>query len=342
MRFSPQAKQMYHFNLKVGFIMKIMFSTIFLLALNAFSTGHPKIDTLVIDSSFVCPVANPSYFKFYKDKFYIAKHGEKNIYVVSRSMKCEDTITTPLTRIDAMAIQEDFLWIMPDSSIRERISYEQVSDTMYDSIRFRSFPIYKFDLTSGLLIDSVVFEISFNDRIDTNYIWGLEVYMDKFVVAINGGWGPCVLFVERQEPHNVSYHCCAHPMGMVAIGNEINAVRYGKALTTFNINSEMLEDPINHILPFFATDIAYDGQNIWFCDYFNSMLHKMKYLPSKLIITPVNKTHLVYLKNPNALKTIMLDGKILWRSGTKAKQIMVLMRDNKVTKKNAISCSNSP
>lgn len=146
-------------------------------------------------------------------------------------MKCIDTIATPLTKIDALAIHDDFLWVIPDSSISERVSYEQISEDTFDSLRYRSYYIYKINPDSGLIVDSVAFEVSAGGPADTNFILGLEVYNDEFIVAINGGFGPCVLFVELQKPHKVRSGCCSHPMGMVRIGNEIFAVRFGgKAL----------------------------------------------------------------------------------------------------------------
>ncbi len=310
--------------------MKMLFSTLllFLLVSNSFS-----VDTLEIDSSFRCPLTNPLYFKYYKDKFYISREGEANVYIVTRAMECVDTIITPLTRIDALTLHNDFLWIIPDSSISKRIEYQQVSENELDSTEYRSYSIYKIDLTSGMITDSVVFEISNVNLAVEKFILGLEVCDEEFVVAINGGFSLGVIFIEINKPHNMRNGCCAHPMGMVAIGKDIYAIRTGgKALINFNTDSVTLPNTIAYTLTFSATDIAYDGQNIWLCDPFNSMLHKMQSLHTSSTLFPVNKKPINSVHNMKVIKPVMFNGRTLRQGDKNARQIMILIEDEKATK----------
>ncbi len=324
------------FTFKMRFIMKRLFSTLFVLILSSHSFSD---DQLPIDSSFTCPVENPLCFKYHNNNFYIIKSDEANIFIVNRSMKCIDTIATPLTKIDALAIHDDFLWVIPDSSISERVSYEQISEDTFDSLRYRSYYIYKINPDSGLIVDSVAFEVSAGGPADTNFILGLEVYNDEFIVAINGGFGPCVLFVELQKPHKVRSGCCSHPMGMVRIGNEIFAVRFGgKALTKFSADSETLPNSIDYTLSFIATDIAYDGHNIWLCELSNSMLHKMESLSPGSELFTTTKSRLRSVNYPNITKPVILNGRVSRYREKNASQIMILIQEDKTAKRSIIDC----
>lgn len=329
------------FTFKMRFIMKRLFSTLFVLILSSHSFSD---DQLPIDSSFTCPVENPLCFKYHNNNFYIIKSDEANIFIVNRSMKCIDTIATPLTKIDALAIHDDFLWVIPDSFIYKREVNKPlpISDTMPYLDVYKRYSIYKIDPASGVIKDSVVFEISIENSEDKNFILGLEEYNDKFIVAFNGGFGPSVLFVEKKEPHRVRDVCCAHPMGMVRIGNEILAVRIGgKALTKLDPDSETLPNSIDYTLSFIATDIAYDGHNIWLCELSNSMLHKMKSLSPGSVLFTTTKSRLSSLNNPNITKPVILNGRVSRYRDNNASQIMILIQENKVTKRNIIDCKKA-
>lgn len=128
-------------------------------------------------------------------------------------------------------------------------------------------------------------------------------------------------------------------MGMVRIGNEIFAVRFGgKAFTKFSADSETLPNSIDYTLSFIATDIAYDGHNIWLCELSNSMLHKMESLSPGSELFTTTKSRLRSVNYPNITKPVILNGRVSRYREKNASQIMILIQEDKTAKRSIIDC----
>jgi hypothetical protein len=145
-----------------------------------------------------------------------------------------------------------------------------IRDTLINTSTYPIYSLYKVDKSNGIKIDSIEI-IGSLANLQSGDLWGLEFYNDKFYVSYKGGWGPCLIEIDKENSTNEL--CCTHLVGITIANDSIWAIRSGgNTITTTNGTYEYWKYRIDCV----ATDIAYDGVNFWVVDTLDNKIKKLE------------------------------------------------------------------
>jgi hypothetical protein len=234
------------------------------------------LDTLKILESFDSPVPDPRAILYDGPDFWIS-NMRPLLYKVDSHMRLIDSLQLRFGRVTGMTFKGQELWVLRDSAVGSQL--------------------YRIDRKTGTVLDSINPQSSNSlqkpgDSTNPSF-WGLVYFNSRFFLSYNGGWGPCILTIDIRSGMKSSC-CCPHPIGMKVIGNEWWCVRGGSdgqgntlaILSTTQWDSAAISsvsENYRYLFPFQATDLAYDGSNLWLVDQADSKIHKMEGFQTKVL-----------------------------------------------------------
>ena len=201
------------------------------------------------------------------------------VYKLDLELNLEDSFTVLKPYIRGITFLDDKLWIISDSS---------VGDSIGDFLLYDRYYIYGIDRYNGTIIDSIPMLIPQSGIPDGNFLWGIGSFNSFLYISYNGGWGPCTYVVNPQTEKLEDDLCCAHPCGFTVVNDTLWCVRMNsmQGPGNFLVPLELVENNVDgfdlseiqsqrYDLEFFATDIAYDGQDIWIVDRDSCLIRRI-------------------------------------------------------------------
>lgn len=237
-------------------ISTLFFLGIFSISLSAQTNIIPSLVELNI------PTDNPWGVTWHGDHFWISDAENGNIVRLHKYQEDLFIIKAPRQHITGLTFQGDYLWVLADE-------WDTISLPHLCSINAL---MWKLDPETGEVLDSLLVPYYNFPTVVDKFLLGVSYYDSSFFVSYNGGWGSCMFRIEennfRQEL------CCAHPAGLEVIDGELWTVRFNDNDGTGNFivplmikDSSTSEDWSRRMdLNYYASDLAYDGEDIWLLD----------------------------------------------------------------------------
>lgn len=259
------------------------------------------LDSLKILQSFDSPVPNPRAIVYDSPYFWISSRSSPALYKVDRDMRIVDSIAPGFGKVSGITFKDQELWVLRDSIAGDTliVTWDSVTGK-YDSIRDGISRIYEIDPETGGAKDSI--RLGFYSSTDSSFLWGIVWYKTHFFISFNGGWGPCIFSIDPITGQT-TYMCCPHPAGMKVINGEFWCVRntagngLGRCLAILKTNESSssaimgISEQYRYDLAFNASDLAYDGFNLWLVDPDNSKICKMEGFMTRAVDRPGKKEH---------------------------------------------------
>jgi hypothetical protein len=195
------------------------------------------------------------------------------IYKLDLELDLKDSFALSKGYLRGITSHDDGLWIVSDSSVGNAIVGDSIS--LYE---VNVYYIYEIDKSNGMIIDSIRVQASFSNTIEGDYLLGIVSFNSYLYVSYNGGFGPCMFEINPQSKEVVRSLCCAHPLGMTVINDTLWCARDGSVILVpirvFDNETNEI-DALRYELGFQATDLAYDGENVWVVDRGSSLIRKI-------------------------------------------------------------------
>lgn len=242
-------------------IMKKIFLTIGMAVSIGLNALLAQKDTLNVIFEFDSPTSNPWGLAFDGTSLWISDHENGQIFKATSTGQILDSIEIKNTKITGIAFVNDTLWTL---------NTEIAEDTIINTSTYPIYNLYQVDKSNGNKIDSIKI-IGSVTTLNSGDFWGLEYLKGKFYISYNGGWGPCLIEVDKAGVANEL--CCTHLVGMTVVSDSIWAIRQGgDMITTTNGTNENWKYRINCS----ATDIAFDGTHFWIVDTIDHKIKKLE------------------------------------------------------------------
>ena len=190
------------------------------------------------------------------------------IYKLDLELNLEDSFAVVKPYIKGIDFLDGKLWIVSDSS---------VGDSVGDFLHYDKYYSYGIDRSNGTIIDSILIFLPQSGMPDGSFLWGIAYFNSNLYISYNGGYGPCMLEVNLQSKEMKTL-CCAHPMGFTVISDTLWSARYGsKVLVPVKISDDGTSEitSLRYELGFQATDLAFDGEDVWVVDRDSSLIRKI-------------------------------------------------------------------
>lgn len=207
------------------------------------------------------------------ENLWVTEDSLNMIYKLDLELNLKDSFAITKPYIRGIDFIDDKLWIVSDSS---------VGDSTGDSFIYDKYYIYGIDRYSGAIIDSVLLFLPQSGMPDGNFLWGIGSFNSNIYISYNGGYGDCMLEVNLQSKEMKTL-CCAHPMGFSVIDDTLWCARHGSEVLVpivisnpdvgLSFCSEM--NIFRYELGFQATDLAFDGENVWVVDKDSSLIREI-------------------------------------------------------------------
>ncbi|MCK4815892.1 hypothetical protein KA005_08980, partial [bacterium] len=235
--------------------------------------GIAQSDSLNVISEFRTPSKNPWGLTFDGENLWLSDDSTNTIYTINVNGVVLDSIQISNCKIKGLTFENESLWIVSDLVIGDTLFY---GDTTYV---FPFYQIYKIDKNNGVKLDSIKFVGAYASHAT---LWGITYYKSKFYISFDGGWGPCMYGIDPIQKTTITL-CCAHPSGMTVINDSIWCVRnnsldgLGDFIVPLEIQGENSREirELEFGYSFFASDITYDGENIYLCDRYSKKIKRM-------------------------------------------------------------------
>jgi hypothetical protein len=246
-------------------------------------------DTFITLYEFDSPSPSPWGLTFDGENFFHSTDSLGVIYKMNPDGLVLDTYSFPNTCLKGMTFHGDDLWVVNDIAIDDTVVYTPWSHSLNDSSKYGIYSILKIDAENGIISDSIRFMYPSAGIGKMDHIWGIGSYKSKLYVSYNGGYGPCTLEIDPLTKQVTEELCCAHPCGLSNINNNLWCVRMNsvtgpgnsiRELDFFYWNNDptetgLKEKDTRYELDCYATDLTFDGENIWICDYSNKKIKKL-------------------------------------------------------------------
>ena len=237
-------------------ISALFFLSMFLVSISAQTDPLPPLVELDI------PTDNPWGVTWHDDHFWISDAENGNIVRLHKYQEDLFILKAPRKHITGLTFQGDYLWALSDE-------WDTISLPHLSSINAL---MWKLDPETGEVLDSLLVPYHNFPTVVDKFLLGVSCYDSSFFVSYNGGWGACMFRIEENNYRQEL--CCAHPAGLEVINGELWTVRFNDNDGTGNFivpliiqDSSSSEDWSRRMdLNYYASDLAYDGENIWLLD----------------------------------------------------------------------------
>ena len=222
--------------------------------------GQSQVDTLNSVYSFVSPSLNDWGIAYDGINFWISDTENGNIYETSSIGSVLDSIHFNGAQIKGIEIENDTLWVL-DSNI--------TGDTVIGEFTYPYYSLYKADIINKTVLDSIKI-VGVYTNSGFGDLWGLCLYNGHFYISFNGGYGPCMIKVNKKT-HAQQPLCCTHLSGMTSIQDSIWAIGNGRAVVTTDGYTSFYK----YYSRIYASDLAYDGISFWVVDMNSNNIHQL-------------------------------------------------------------------
>ena len=212
---------------------------------------------------------NPWGITYDGENLWVTDDSLNMIYKLDLELDLKDSFALSKGYIRGIAAHDDGLWIVSDSAVG-------------DSAGYPIFNIYKIGKLNGTIIDSIRIKLTFTNPIEYNFLWGITGFNSNLYVSYNGGWGPCMFEINPQSGE-IRTLCCPHPCGFTVINDTLWSVRMnsvegpGNSLLPISVSASGASEirSLRYELEFYASDLAFDGDDVWVVDRDSSIIRKI-------------------------------------------------------------------
>lgn len=208
------------------------------------------------------------------ENLWVTDNGLSMIYKIDLELNLKDSFAIAKPYIRGIAFLNDKLWIVSDSS---------VGDSTGDFFVYDIYYVYGINRSNGTIVDSILIFLPQSGMPDGYFLWGIGSFNSNLYVSYNGGWGDCMLEIDLQSKETKTL-CCAHPLGMTVINDTLWCARHGSnylvpiVISYPSVGPSPSSDEITSLryeLGFQATDLAFDGEDVWVVDRGSSLIRKI-------------------------------------------------------------------
>ena len=219
-------------------------------------------------------------------------------------------IKAPRQHITGITFEGEYLWVLSDAW--DTITYPHHSLPKTQA--------FKLDPADGTVLDSLMIPYYNVPEISKRFMMGLAWYDSSWLVSHAGGYGPGITLINWDRRFSEIWG--AHPAGMEVIKDELWAVRHedgdgtGQMILPLEIFDSLGKEDMSRRMEFGfpASDLAWDGTDIWLLDPDEKKL-KMMVIADTLPADPTDTIHglfsIEYLEVIPARPTIKDDVKIV-------------------------------
>ncbi len=267
-------------------------------------------DNLFTIYEFNAPTLSPWGLTYDGENFWISDDSTSCIHKIDSVGNIIKSYQFTNLNLKGMTFHENELWVVNDFAVGDTVIYYS---SLNDSCIYKIYSILKIDINNGAIIDSLTFRATGTNTKISNFIWGIGSFQSYLYVSYNGGWGPCTYEINPATRKVTNNLCCAHPCGFTTINNNLWCVRMGslegpgdsiRELDFFYWENDSTHKGLQemgywHELDCDATDLTFDGDNIWICDYTNKKIKKL----SKVRPQNIPISFKLYQNYPNPFNT---------------------------------------
>jgi hypothetical protein len=221
------------------------------------------MDTLTVSREFVSPISNPTAIEWDGHSFWISNIKTIYVFKLDDSLTVVDSIYTSHSRIAAIAFKNADMWIAIDSVAKDTL----VGTNIYNIFRF-----YRINIQTGGTVDSISLRAGWVNAGDTGYICGLAIHNDSFYVTLNAGYSSGIYVLDSMD--RIAGLLNYLPLSGISF---INGTLWGIRRNAYGSEGNWVTDLAGKdlsplALPFYATDIAFNGDFAMVCDMRDSKL----------------------------------------------------------------------
>lgn len=232
------------------------------------------------------PAEQPYGVTYHGEHFWISDSENGDIIRLHKWNEDLFRIKAPRQQITGITFEGEYLWILSDAW--DTITYPHHSLPKTQA--------FKLDPADGTVLDSLMIPYYNVPEISQRFMMGLAWYDSSWLVSYAGGWGPGMTCINWDR--RFSEICCAHPAGMEMIKDELWAVRHeegdgtGQMILPVEVIDSLGKEDMSRRMEFDfpASDLAWDGTNIWLLDTDEKKL-KMMVIADTLPTDPTDTIH---------------------------------------------------
>ncbi len=238
------------------------------------------------DMELSIPAEAPYGVTHHGEHFWITDPGTGDIIRLHKWNEDLFKISAPRQHITGITFEGDFLWVLADAW--DTIAYPHHSLPKTQA--------FKLDPTDGTVLDSLMIPYYNVPETSQRFIMGMAWFDSSYLVSHAGDWGPGMTRINWDRRFSEIWG--AHPAGIEVIKDELWAVKYsegdgtGSMILPVSINDSLsLEDLSRRMeFDFKASDLAWDGTDIWLLDPGDKKLRMMQ-IADTLPIDPPDTVH---------------------------------------------------
>ncbi len=224
------------------------------------------------DMELTIPAEDPYGVTYHGEHFWISDPGSG--YIIRLHKWNEDLfkLKAPRKHITGIFFEGEYLWVLSDAW--DTITYPHHSLPKTQA--------FKIDPADGNVLDSIMIPYYNVPEISQRFMMGMAWFDSSYLVSHAGGWGPGMTRINWDR--SFEEICCAHPAGMEVMKDELWAVRHaegdgtGYMILPVNIQDSLSKEDMSRRMEFSfpASDLAWDGTDIWLLDPVAKKLRMMQ------------------------------------------------------------------
>jgi len=232
------------------------------------------------------PAEKPYGVTYHGEHFWITDSETGDILRLHKWNEDLYKIKAPRRHITGITFEGEYLWVLSDAW--DTITYPHHSLPKTQA--------FKLDPADGTVLDSLMIPYYNVPEVSKRFMMGLAWYDSSWLVTHPGGWGPGMTRINWDR--SFGEVCCAQLAGVEVIKGELWAVRHtegdgtGTMILPVDIQDSSGKEDMSRRMEFGfpASDLAWDGTNIWLLDPEEKKL-KMMVIADTLPADPPDTIH---------------------------------------------------
>ena len=260
--------------------------SITLLSLLLGFTVQAQAYQLKPDIELTIPGEAPYGVTYHGEHFWITDSGNGDIIRLHKWNEDLFRLKAPRKHVTGITFEGDYLWVLSDAW--DTITYPHHSLPKTQA--------FKLDPADGTVLDSIMIPYYNVPEISKPFMMGLAWFDSSYLVSHAGDWGPGMTRINWDRRFEEIWG--AHPSGMEVIKNELWAVRHtegngtGTMILPVSIDDSLSKEDMSRRMEFGfpASDLAWDGTDIWLLDPNDKKLRSMR-IADTLPVEPPDTVH---------------------------------------------------